>query len=105
TLYAELRGAALAVDLDGEMAVADRIAFDRTLDRGQGDTLGGFRPARPRGDVLGDLLRLVSKPAGRDQLVDQAPVSCSLAAHALGGGAEEVGVVAPHQALVDQARE
>ena len=29
----------------------------------------------------------------------------ALAAHALGGGAEEVGVVAPHHALVDQPRQ
>ena len=82
-----------------------RVALDRALDGGQGDALGVLRPARPGGDVFGDLLRLVGKLAGRDQLVDQPPFARPLAAHALGGGAEEVGVVAPHQALVDQARQ
>ena len=102
---AEVRGAALAVDLDREMRIAQRVAVEGALDVGQGDALGVLRAPGLAGDVLGDLLRLVGELAGRDQLVDQAPLLGALAAHALGGGAEEVGVVAPHQALVHEARE
>ena len=104
-VHAQARGAALAVDLDGERAVADRVALDAALDRRQGDALGVLRAARFGGDVFGDLLRLVGELAGRDQFVDQPPFARPLAAHALGGGAEEIGVVAPHHPLVDQPRQ
>ena len=43
-------------------------------------------------------------PSARD-LVDEAPLDGALAAHALGDGAERVGEIAAHLALVDEARE
>jgi hypothetical protein len=58
--------------------------------------LGQFGGARL--DHLLELLRL-------GDVVDQLPFLRPLGAHALGGGAEDVGEVAPHPALVDQAGE
>ena len=104
-VHAEMRGAALAVDLDREAGIAQRVAVERALDGRQRDALGALRAGGLAGDLLGDLLRLVRELARRDQLVDQPPLLRALAAHALGGGAEEVGVVAPHHPLVDQPRQ
>ena len=64
-----------------------------------------LRAGRLGRNLLGDLLRLLDELGRRDELVDQPPLAGALAAHALGGGAEEVGMVAAHHALVDQARE
>src|SRR6185503_17166918 len=48
--------------------------------------------------ALCELLRL-------RRVVDEAPLPGAVGAHALGGGAEDIGEVAPHFALVDQPRE
>src|SRR5258706_6785257 len=42
---------------------------------------------------------------GLGERIDQLPIDGALAAHALGGGAEDVGVVVAHAALVRQARQ
>ena len=67
--------------------------------------LASFGRDRLGRDFLGDLPGFVGELAGRDQSVDQPPFARPLAAQALGRGAEEVGVIAPHQALVDQPRQ
>ena len=76
---------------------------------------GSSGPSVMPGPVAGPIGRAASSRArcstrflelaGRAHLVDEAPVHGALAAHAFGQRAEVVGDVAPHLALVDDARQ
>src|SRR6202044_431811 len=74
------------------------------LERGQLDAraLLALRLLGQRGGPLRD--ELVELALGHGA-IDEAPVLRALAAHALGEGAEDVGEVAAHPALVDEAGE
>ena len=66
-------------------------------------------PSAGRSDVRGELLRprgdALLELAGRVHRVDEPPLDRALPLHALGDRAEHVREIAPHLALVDDARE
>jgi hypothetical protein len=79
-----------------------RVGLDRALQRRQGDA----RPSAGRSlfsASCGALAHLLGELRGLGDVVDQAPVLGLLAAHAFGGGAEDVGQVVAHVALVGHA--
>jgi hypothetical protein len=84
--------------------VAGGVAVDLALQRGQLHALrSGAGSGRRRGSLgraAGDLLREL---AGLGDAVDEPPLHCPLAADALRRGGEDVGQVAAHTALVDDA--
>ena len=96
-------GALRAVDLDGDETVAQRVGFHRALQRGQLHALGIRRPVALRGQRQRALLHLLREDLRLGDVVDQPPVLGLLPAHAFGGGAEDVGQVVPHVALVGHA--
>ncbi len=98
-------GAGGTVELDLDVAVADAVGLEAGLERRQLDT----RAAGDAGHLLGQRHGALAHAGVEARLgqerVDQAPLDGALALHALGDGAEHVGPVAPHLALVDQAGE
>ena len=85
------------------IVVAARV--DRALERGEGDALCILRPVARAGEAFRMFLDRLGERLRLRAVVDQAPVLGAVGAHALGGGAEEIGQVAPHFALVGDARE
>ncbi len=98
-----LAGMLVDVYLDRVVAVAVRILAARQR-RELHAVLAG-RPVALRGERKRALLHVLREARRLDHGIDQLPVVRPLPAHALGGGAEDVGVVAPHAALVGDARE
>ena len=97
--------AAAAVELDGKRTVIDAIGGERA---GSGVSLIPCRrlaAPRLRGKFLGTRRNRFLELGARHHFVDQPPIERALALHAFFGGAEEVGVVAPHFAFVGDARE
>ncbi len=103
--YEERRDPLRPVDRERDVAVLDAVRASR---RSSG---GSSMPAASRGRSLvgGELARPLRdarlETRARHDLVDEPPLDRALAAHAFGGRREEVGVVATHPALVDDARE
>ncbi len=98
------RRAPRVVEHDLHELVVEAIGPVVALERRQQHGLR-IRAMVPRGDVAGAVADgLRELPRLRDP-VDQPPFARALAAHALGGRAEDVGEVAAHLALVDEARE
>ena len=103
-VHGDRRDTGRAVDLRVDDAVVVALVIDPRRERRQRDA----RPARTLGlraqrldlglDELGELLRLGIG-------VDQLPVLGAVGPHAFAGGAEDVGQVAPHLALVGHARQ
>ena len=92
-----------AIETQREMPVADfslGLGGSERVERDPGAS-GSLRIDECR-DALGH--RLVEARARRDR-IDQPPFDRALATHALGQRGEDVGEVAAHLALVDQARE
>jgi hypothetical protein len=78
---------------------------DGALERRQRDSLGVCRTIGLRGergaalaDKIGELLRT-------DRFIHEPPLLGARALHAVGTRAEDVGVIAPHPALVGQSRQ
>ena len=97
--------AGLAVDHDVDAGVVVAVFVDRARDGGQGDALGIGRAVALRGELGGALLDLFGEDLRFGVVVDQAPFLGALGADAFGQGAEDVGVVAAHAALVGDAGE
>ena len=94
-----------AVDVDIDKAVADAAVVDGALERRQRDALAVAVALRGGGEFLGALGDLGFQLAVRHDLVDQPPCDGALALDAFLDGAEEIGMVAAHLALVDHARQ
>ena len=94
-----------AVDVDADKAVADAALVDGALERRQRDALAVAVALRGGGEFLGALGDFGFELAVRHDLVDQAPCDGALALDAFLDGAEEIGMVAAHLALVDDARQ
>ncbi len=95
--------------LDGERCRARRLV-DRDLhdavraERGELDALAA-RPQGEEGELLGARFHHVGEFLRLGHVIHEPPFLRPIGAHALGGGAEEIGKVAAHLALVDQPRE
>ena len=103
----EVRGPGRAVDRDLEVAIPPRVRPGLALEVRPRDAARGgvVRAGAARGELPGARAdRLVEARAG-GELVDEAPVERAPAPHPLLHRAEEVGVVAPHLALVDDPGE
>ena len=94
-----------AIDIDADETVADAAVVDGPVQRRQRDALAVAVAFRGRGEFLCALRDLGFELAVRHDLVDQAPLHRALALDAFLDGAEEVGVIAAHLALVDHARQ
>ena len=95
-----------ARELDRDGAVLDAVRRALALERRRA-RCPWRPPARPRfgGEFLGARRHRCFELRARHHLVDQPPVDGALALDALLGGAEHVGVVAAHLALVGDAGE
>jgi hypothetical protein len=93
-----------AVDLDRHVRVGQAIGLDAAVQRGQRDTLGAGRTAvAAGGQLLGALAHRLLEHRRLGDGVDQTPVHGLLATHAFDAGAEDVGQVVAHVALVGHA--
>ena len=96
-------GALGAIDLDGDVRVAQRVGFHGALQRRQCDALASGRPVAALRQLQRTLAHLLREHGGLGDVVDQAPVLGLLAAHAFGRGAEDVGQIMAHMAFVGHA--
>ena len=96
---------ALAVDRDRDVRIGDAVVADLALQRRECYALGVARAIRARRNLVRPRRDRVLPLGHRHDLVDQPPLDRLGAAHALLGGAEHVGAVAPHLALVGDAGE
>ena len=94
-----------AVDLDRDDGVAQRVGFDRARQRRQRHALGAGGAVALRGQLQRALLHRGGELRRLGDVVDQPPVLGLLAAHAFDAGAEDVGQVVAHLALVGHARQ
>ena len=99
------RDALRAVDIDTDKAVADAVFVDGALERRQRDALAVAVALRCGGEFFCPLGDFAFQLAVRRDLVDQPPCDGALALDAFLDGAEEIGMVAAHLALVDDARQ
>ena len=81
------------------------VVVDGAVERRQRNALAVAVALRGGGEFLGALGDLGFELAVRHDLVDQPPLHGALALDAFLDGAEEVGMVAAHLALVDHARQ
>ena len=102
-LHGEDGGALGAIDLDGDVRVAKGVGFHGALQRRQRDALASGRPVAALRQLQRAFAHLLRKHGGLGDVVHQAPVLGLLAAHAFGRGAEDVGQVMAHMALVGHA--
>ena len=93
------------IDVDTDEAITDAGVVDAALQRRQRDALAVAVALRACGEFLGALGDLRLQLAVRRDLVDQPPCDRALALDAFLDGAEEIGMVAAHLALVDHARQ
>ncbi len=94
-----------AVDIDADQAVADAAVVDLARQRGEHNAFSVTVALRGGGEffrALGD--SCLQLAVGHD-LVDQPPLHRALALDAFLDGAEIIGVVAAHLALVDDPRQ
>src|SRR3989454_625289 len=96
TANGDLGEATSSVDVAGDVAVADPIAVDRALERGQRDAPRGGRPIGARGEFGGTVLRDLGQLRARDHLVHEAPLDGARALDPLLDGAEEIGAISAH---------
>ena len=99
----EIRQFQRAVDVDGDVIVDDLVGTILDLERRQNHTLCIGRAVGLGGEFPGARRHRIIELGPRHQFVDQIPVDGPLAAHAFRGGAEHVGAIVPHLALVHQA--
>ena len=92
-----------AVNVHAHVLPLQAVAVEAALDRGQGHALGAGRAVALLGQLQRAFLHTGGELRGLGDLVDQAPGHGLLATHALGGGAEDVGQVVAHLALVGDA--
>src|SRR5262249_35243637 len=104
-VHRDLSAAPRALDRTRHGAVADVIALDRPLERGQRDAPRIFRTIRAGGELLRPLAGFLRELGARDDLVHESPFDRPPAFDALLERTEHVGAVTAHPALVDQARE
>ncbi len=102
-LHHEGGGAMGAVDLHGHGGIDQGIVFDATVQRGQLHALRGGRAVAIRGEFHRAVVHGLVEHSGFGYRVHQAPFDRALAAHAFGGGAEDVGKVVANVALVGHA--
>ena len=105
-LDGERGAAACAVDLHGHVLVAQRVGA-RSCARcgGSATPLALAGRSLPLGELARALLHRGAELRRLRDLVDQPPLHRALAAHAFGRGAEDVGQVVAHVALVGHARQ
>ena len=96
-------GALDAVDHHAHMGVAQAVGFDGAVQGGQLHTFGALRAVAGGGQFLGALFHGLLEHSGLGDRIDQAPVHGLLAAYAFLAGAENVGQVVAHMALVGHA--
>ena len=101
-LHRDRRGAHLAVEHHRNVAIADRFVADLGLQRRQLHARTLLVRHR-RGQLRQALLDEVVELAGGGDGVHQAPVHGALPLHAFRQGAEDVGVITAHAALVHHA--
>ena len=94
-----------AVDGHDHVRVDQAVGLDAALDRGQLDALGVSRAVTARRQGQGALAHLLGEDGRLGNVVHQAPVLGPLATHAFHAGAEQVGQVMAHLALVGHAGE
>ena len=94
-----------AIDFDRERTVFDAIRGERACQRRKRNTFAGAVTRRLRGEFLGARHDRVVEFRARHHVVDQPPLDRALAFDAFLGGAEHVGMVAAHFALVGDAGE
>ena len=104
-LDGERRAPGVAIDLDLHARIGDGAVRERARDRRQRDALGVARPVGLEPELLGRILDGLLELGVGHGLVDQPPLDRARALHALLDRAEGIGQVAPHLALVGDARE
>jgi hypothetical protein len=95
----------IAADVDPHVLVVDAIVPEAGLQSRQLDAPTGGHRRRPPHQGGGCLLHRLVEAAQRCDLVDQVPLHGAPPLDALGNRAEDVGPVAAHLALVDEARQ
>ena len=92
----------VAVDVHNKGVVSDFGFFDLAVQRRQFDALAVGGSVGLGGEFRGARGDSVVEFRARDDFVDQIPVGCALATDAFGRGAEKIGPVMAHLALVNQ---
>ena len=92
-----------AIDIDADKPVTDAAVVEAARQRAQRNAFSVAVALRGRGELLAALGDLGLQLAVRHDFIDQAPLHRALALDAFLDGAEIVGVVAAHLALVDHA--
>ena len=98
-------GALGAVDVDRDVLIAQRVSFDSALQRVQRHALGVRGAVALGRQGQGAFLHLGGEHRRLGDVVHQAPVLGLLTAHAFLAGAEDVGQVMAHMALVRHPRQ
>src|SRR5579872_6349227 len=101
----ESRGRIVAIDRDIEMRIVNAIALDTARERFQHNATLRPRSIGTRRKLIGLARRRLKKLRALNNLIDETPLDCALAAHTFFGGAEKIRAIAAHSALVDQPRE
>src|SRR5712691_4409642 len=101
----DLGDPALAVERARDLAVADRVARDGPLERREPEPPRLRRPVGARRKLAGAQYHDLGEAGARHELVHQPPLDGALALDPLLGGAEDVGAVAAHVALVHEPGE
>jgi hypothetical protein len=91
------------VDLDRDVLVGHAVGVQRARQWGQRNAFAVGRAVALRRELLGALAHHLLELLRLGNGIDQAPVHGTLAAHAFGRGAEDVGQVMAHMALVGDA--
>ena len=104
-LHGEHRAALGAIDGYVDGGVVHAGVVEGALDARQRHALAGARPVALGSELQRTLLHGLRELRGLGDRIDQPPIERLLAAHALGGGAEDVGQVVAHAALVGDARQ
>src|SRR5262249_8714964 len=104
-LYRELRCALVAIEHERYRRVLDLAVGDGRVQRVQRDARSARRAIGGRRQLPRAFRNRVLELAGRDHAVDELPLDGALALHSLDERAEEIGEVAAHMTLVDDARE
>ena len=101
--HGQARGAELAVEVDPERGVDDRVRLDVRCDLRPGHAVRVRRAVAAGGQFEGSRLRAVVEGGSREQFVDEVPFHRSAALDSFFQGAEEVDPVAADAALVEQS--
>ena len=98
----EARRARLAINGNVEMGIAYGLGRQQALHARKRDAL---RQRHVAGQLFGSCQSRFQQLSWFDQLVDQAPVAGAFATDTFRRGAEEIGAVAAHFALIHQPRQ